>query len=145
MRKGFWNNTVNIEYEVVIYKIGKGNIPTWWQNAFIGKFRQGIIITKFDKLNLIKSKPFLIDNEDGAGWLKIQSNGTPNLSHRSLSGYYEIQSVVNDDNINKTFNTEQYVNDNIVFEAYLRKYYPKDYEKMIEMRNILINGKAKLN
>ena len=146
MKKGFWNGTENIKYEVVDYVVPKAPVKTWWQNAFTGKTRQGILITRVDKLGLIESKPFLIDNEDGAGWVKIQSNGTPNLSHRSVAGEeisYSI--VVDDDKIKTIFDANQYAHDNIVFEAFLRKYHPEYYVKIMSMKQELINSRTKLN
>ena len=141
MRKGFWNGTENIEYKVIIYEVTKGKIPTWWQNAFIGKLRQGILIRRVDKLGLITDEPFIIDNHDGMGWLKIQSGGSPNKSHRSvLSEDINIYSYdVKDDDIVKVFNPEVYNDDNITFEKYLKKYHPESFIKMTQLKKELTN------
>ena len=146
MRQGKWNGTENIKYQVVTYKVMPGDIPTWWQNAFIGTERQGILITHVDKIGIPLSAPFLIDNQDGAGWVKIQAGGTPNLSHRSISGEALVDySEIPENEINKVFNFNQYTEDNKIFEDYLKVNHPEDYEKLKRMKSFLLNSKSKLN
>ena len=146
MRQGKWNGTENIKYQVVTYKVMPGDIPTWWQNAFIGTERQGILITHVDKMGIPLSAPFLIDNQDGAGWVKIQAGGTPNLSHRSISGEALVDySEIPENEINKVFNFNQYTEDNKIFEDYLKVNHPEDYEKLKRMKSFLLNSKSKLN
>lgn len=146
MRQGKWNGTENIKYQVVTYKVMPGDIPTWWQNAFIGTERQGILITHVDKMGIPLSAPFLIDNQDGAGWVKIQAGGTPNLSHRSISGEALVDySEIPENEINKVFNVNQYTEDNKIFEDYLKVNHPEDYEKLKRMKSFLLNSKSKLN
>lgn len=146
MRKGKWNGTENIKYQIVTYKVMPGYIATWWQNAFIGTERQGILITKTDKMGIPLSAPFLIDNEDGGGYIKIQHNGTPNISHRSVSGEALIDySEIPESEINKVFNVNQYTEDNRIFEEYLKANHPEDYDRLKQMKTFLINYKSKLN
>lgn len=146
MRKGNWNGTEFISYQVVNYKVMPGDIPTWWQNAFIGTERQGILITHTDKMGIPLAAPFLIDNQDGAGWVKIQAGGTPNLSHRSISGEALIDySEIPEQQIKKTFDAKQYASDNKVFEEYLKTNHPEDYDKLTKMKSFLLNSKSKLN
>ena len=146
MRQGKWNGTENIKYQVVTYKVMPGDIPTWWQNAFIGTERQGILITHVDKMGIPLSAPFLIDNQDGAGWVKIQAGGTPDLSHRSISGEALVDySEIPENEINKVFNFNQYTEDNKIFEDYLKVNHQEDYEKLKRMKSFLLNSKSKLN
>lgn len=146
MKRGYWNGTEFISYQVVNYKVMPGDIPTWWQNAFIGTERQGILIIHVDKMGTPMAAPFLIDNQDGAGYVKIQHNGTPNLQHRSVSGEALIDyTEILDRDINKVFNINQYIEDNKIFEEYLKTNHPEDYERLNKMKSLLLNSKSKLN
>ncbi len=85
MKKGKWNYTEHIQYKVVLVKLlPVPETPMHWQNAFAGQERQVVWIN----YDFPGETPFLIDNQDGSGLLKISRGGGPD-SYSAHIGHYE--------------------------------------------------------
>ncbi len=88
MKKGKWNYTQDITYEVILVRLLKSEkTPCHWQNAFVGEIRQVV------KVHPEGQDEFYIDNEDGSGLLKIERGGGPD-SYSAHVGPFEWLSVV---------------------------------------------------
>lgn len=61
----FWRGKFNCTFKVVEYLTGNPRAVSHWQNLYIGKRRQGIL------LNIEGKEPMLIDNEFGQGFENI--------------------------------------------------------------------------
>lgn len=77
--KTYWNGEP-ANCRIVNVQVGKAAKKTFWFSKLEGTVREAIQVK-------IKGESFLIDNENGEGWLKVTvGRGGPHYGHKSLDG-----------------------------------------------------------
>lgn len=100
------------------------NPVLFWGKAFYGMERQALLVTQ-------GSSQFVIDNEDGTGWLKVTVGmGSPSYGHRSIFGY----TIVSTGEKPKQYNASEQRELHRVADEYLKARYPEEFEKSLRLR-----------
>lgn len=86
-QKIFNGNTVT--YFAAIVTVAKDPQRKFsWSNAFAGQKRQGMVVNWDDERQTV------LDNEDGAAWIKLSEGWWPNRDHRELTIEENISDLV---------------------------------------------------
>lgn len=134
MIKGFWNGEP-AEITGVVYTVTKcDTTPIHWQNSCVGQKRQGVKI-------LHKGSAFIIDNEDGQGYLKVtEGRGLMNYGHKTVMDPMFVREIP-DEEVKKVYDDEGNKKQFITHEKWAAKNHPAAYKKLVELRNSYIKPK----
>lgn len=134
MIKGFWNGEP-AEITGIIYTVTKSEItPLHWQNSCVGEKRQGIKIFH-------KGASFMIDNEDGQGYLKVtEGRGSFTYGHKTVMDPLYVREIP-DEEVKKVYDDEINKKQFSEHEKWAAKNYPQQYKKLVELRSSYANIK----
>lgn len=130
MKKGKWNYTEDILYKVVMVRIlAEPATPMHWQNAFVGEDRQAVLV-QYDN-----QEPFLIDNQDGSGLLKIAKGGGPD----SYSAHIESHELLHDVPELEWYQYDraQHLIQRGLVDVWQQENFPEEYERMTKLKEML--------